>query len=275
METERMRQSPLRRAVTLVRSITYALAFYVTTALFLLICSPLLLCPRAWAMAGLKAHARACVFLLRIIAGTRLEVRGLEHLPAGAILVAAKHQSAWDTFALLTLFRDPAVVMKAELAQIPLYGWFCIKFEHIIVSRERAAVALKKLMADGRDRSAAGREILIFPEGTRSTPGAPPDYKPGVTALYEGLGIQCVPLALNSGLFWPRRSLLRHPGTIVVELLEPIPAGLDRRTFRDQLETRIEAASLQLMEEALKRDPGLPDPRGQDPAPQVRDKMKT
>lgn len=242
----------LRNAITVARSLAFAIAFYVATALFLVLGSPLLLGPRRWAMAGLRLHGLTCVWLLRVIAGTRLEVRGREHLPAGACLVAAKHQSAWDTFGLIPLFRDPAVVLKAELTLIPLYGWFCRKFEHIIVSRERAAVALKAMLATSRERIEQGREIVIFPEGTRTPPGAPPDYKPGIVALYEALGQTCVPMALNSGLYWPRRSLMRYPGTIVVEFLEPIPPGLDRRTFRALVEGRIEEASLRLIQEAAR-----------------------
>jgi 1-acyl-sn-glycerol-3-phosphate acyltransferase len=247
--------------MTLLRSIVFALAFYVVTALFLVIGSPLLLGPRSWAMAGLRLHGQTCVWLLRVIAGTRLEVRGHDKLPRGACLVAAKHQSAWDTFALIPLFRDPAIVLKAELAYIPLYGWFCRKFEHIIVKRDRAAIALKAMLTDSRERAAEGREIVIFPEGTRSPPGAPPDYKPGIVALYEGLGITCVPVALNSGMFWPRRSFMRYPGTIVVEFLDPMPPGMDRRQFRVELERRIEAASDRLIAEAAgsARPPPLPD----------------
>ncbi len=111
----------------------------------------------------------------------------------------------WDTFALVPLLHDPAIVLKDELKWIPVYGWFCLKFEHILVKRERAAVALKAMLRDAKDRAAQGRQILIFPEGTRRVPGAPPDYKPGYVALYEGLGLPAVPLALNSGLYWPRR----------------------------------------------------------------------
>ncbi|MGE0626684.1 MAG: lysophospholipid acyltransferase family protein [Hyphomicrobiaceae bacterium] len=236
--------------MTILRSVTYLIAFYLATALFLVLGSPLLLGPRQWAMAGLRAHARACLWLLRVIAGTRMEVRGRENLPTGACLVASKHQSAWDTFALVPVFRDPAIVLKAELGLIPLYGWFCRKFEHILIRRERAAAALKSMVADARDRAAAGREIVIFPEGTRRPPGAAPDYKPGVVALYEGLGLPCVPVALNSGLYWPRRSVLRYPGTIVVEILEPLPPGLDRRTFKAELERRIEQATGRLLAEA-------------------------
>ena len=236
--------------MTLLRSLAFAAAFYVSTALFLLLGSPLLLGPRSWAMAGLRAHARTSLWLLRLIAGTRIEVRGRENLPAGACLVAAKHQSAWDTFALVPLFRDPAIVLKAELAAIPFYGWFCRKFEHILVRRDRAAAALKAMITDAKAKAAQGREILIFPEGTRQAPGAAPDYKPGVVALYEGLGLPCVPLALNSGLYWPRRKLIRHPGTIVVEILEPLPAGLSRAEFRKELQRRIEEASARLVREA-------------------------
>lgn len=233
----------------LLRSLLFALAFYVTTALFLVLGSWLLLAPRSWAMAGLRTHAIVSVWLLRVIAGTKLEVRGHEHLPAGASLVVSKHQSAWDTFGLVPLFRDPAIVLKDELKWIPFYGWFCVKFEHILVKRDKAAKALKAMIADAEQRAGQGREIVIFPEGTRQAPGAPPNYKPGYVALYEALKLPCVPLALNSGLYWPRRSLLRHPGTIVVEFLEPIPPGLPRKEFRELLEARLEAAAARLVAE--------------------------
>lgn len=238
----------------MVRSILFAITFYVVTALFLILGSWLLLAPRAWAMTGLRWHGVTCVWLLARICGTRMEVRGREHLPRGPCLVAAKHQSAWDTFALIPLFRDPAVVLKEELKWIPLYGWFCMKFEHILVRREKRASALKRMLATARTRAAEGREILIFPEGTRRPPGAPPDYKPGVVALYESLGLPCVPMALNSGLYWPRRSLARYPGTIVVEFLPPLPPNLPRAEFRQRLETDIEAATARLLAEAARVD---------------------
>lgn len=234
----------------MARSLLFAVAFYLNTALFLLLGSWLLLAPRSWAMVGLNLHARASLWLLETIVGTRLEVRGLDKLPRGPCLIVAKHQSAWDTFALVPLFRDPAIVLKDELKWIPFYGWFCVKFEHILVTRERAAVALKRLITDARARIADGREVVIFPEGTRRPPGAPPDYKPGYVALYEALGVPCVPLALNSGLFWPRRQLVRYPGTIVVEFLDPIPAGVARGEFRALTESRIEDACRRLIEEA-------------------------
>jgi 1-acyl-sn-glycerol-3-phosphate acyltransferase len=234
----------------MVRSLVFAVAFYVTTALFLVLGSWLFFAPRSWAMEGLRLHALASCWLLEKIVGTHLEVRGHEKLPRGPCLVVAKHQSAWDTFGLVPLFRDPSIVLKDELKWIPFYGWFCVKFEHILVKREKAGVALKSMIADARARAAAGREIVIFPEGTRRAPGAPPDYKPGYVALYEGLGLPCVPLALNSGRFWPRRTLRRFPGTILVEFLDPLPPDLPRKAFRDELESRLEAACTRLNEEA-------------------------
>ncbi len=239
----------------MLRSALYAFAFYLTTALFLIFGSPLLLAPRRLAMMGLRAHARSSRWLLEVICGTRLEVRGGEKLPEGPYLIVAKHQSAWDTFALIPLFRDPAVVLKDELKWIPLYGWFCVKFEHILVRRDKAAAALKTMLRDAAARVGEGREILIFPEGTRRAPGAEPDYKPGYIALYEHLGVPCVPLALNSGAFWPRRSLMRYPGTIVVEFLDPIPPGLPRKDFRRLIETQIEAATDQLLVETARTRP--------------------
>lgn len=246
-------QSQNPSASVIIRSLIFAAAFYGTTAAFLVLGLWLLLAPRAWAMAGLKLHGRICVWLLKVICGTGFEVRGREHLttPEGSgILAVSKHQSAWDTFALIPLFNDPAIVLKDELKLIPLYGWFCIKFEHILVKREKASTALKSLISAARDRIHQGREVLIFPEGTRSSPGAVPDYKPGYVALYEALQVPVVPIALNSGVYWPRRSFWRYPGTIIVSCLPPIPPGLPRAEFRTRLEKAIEAECAALLSEA-------------------------
>jgi 1-acyl-sn-glycerol-3-phosphate acyltransferase len=238
----------------LVRSLAFVVVFYLNTAAFLLLGSWLLLAPRRWAMEGLRLHGLASLWWLKVICGTRVEVRGREKLPKGACLVAAKHQSAWDTFGLIPVFRDPAMVMKAELGWIPFYGWFSHKFRHIFVRRESGPSALRAMLRDAGDRAAQGREIVIFPEGTRRPPGAPPDYKPGFVALYDGLNLPCVPLALNSGLFWPRRSYIRYPGTIVVEVLDPIPPGLPRAQARALIQERIETATARLIAEAKGSD---------------------
>lgn len=233
-----------------MRAFLFNVLFYVTTVLFLGLGSPLLFGPRSWAMAALALHARTELWLLKTIVGTKLEVRGREKLPKSACLVASKHQSAWETFALIPLFRDPAYLMKRELFWIPFHGWFSYKFEMIPVDRDKGPTALRRMLAEAKIRAAAGREIIIFPEGTRRAPGAPPDYKTGVFLLYEALQIPCVPVALNSGLFWPRRSLKRYPGTIIVEVLDPIPPGLPKREFLPRLQETIETASNRLIAEA-------------------------
>ena len=242
----------------MLRSLTFRAVFYLNTALFVILGSPLLLGPRRWAMAGLSAHARTTLWWMRVICGTKVEVRGREKLPEGAALIAAKHQSAWDTIGLIPLMRDPAMILKRELLLIPLYGWFCRKFEMIPVQRDLRGTALRQMMRVARERASQGRDIVIFPEGTRKPVEAAPDYKPGVVMLYEQLGIPCVPVALNSGLFWPTGSTMRYQGTILVEFLDPIPPGVPRRAFMPLLQERIETATARLVGEG-RADGHVPD----------------
>ena len=175
--------------------------------------------------------------------------RGLEKLPAGGYLVAAKHQSTWETFALLPLFDDSDLHHQARAEWIPLFGWFTIKADMIPIDRGAGAQAIPKMLAHARQALRDGRQIIIFPEGTRRAAGAEPAYKFGVARLYAELDVPCVPIALNSGLFWPRRKFLRYPGTIVVEILDPIPPGLEPNAFFERLQDDIEGATARLIEE--------------------------
>lgn len=234
----------------MLRSIVFGVLFYVTTALFVVLGTPLLFGPRRWAMAALRLHARTELWLLKHIVGLDYEVRGLDKLPKGPCLIASKHQSAWETFALIPLFRDPTLLMKRELFWIPFHGWFSYKFDMIPVDRDAGPKALRRMLRAAEKRIANGREIIIFPEGTRRPPGAPPDYKTGIVLLYNALNVPCVPVALNSGYFWPRRSWWRRPGTIVVEILDPIPPALPKAEFLDRLQSAIETASSRLLAEA-------------------------
>jgi 1-acyl-sn-glycerol-3-phosphate acyltransferase len=234
---------------SIARSLLFNILFFVTTTLFVVIGSPFLVLPRSWAMAALRVHARFELFLLRVIVGTKIEVRGRDNIPEGACLVASKHQSAWETFALIPIFRDPALLMKRELFWIPFHGWFSYKFQMIPVDRDKGPSALRRILREAKKRIEGGREIIIFPEGTRRASGAAPDYKTGIALLYEALRAPCLPVALNSGLFWPRRSVLRRPGTIVVEILPAIPPGLPKDEFLRRLEATIEGASNRLIAE--------------------------
>ena len=233
-----------------LRSIIFNVIFYINLILFLVLGSWLLLAPRIWAIRALQAWAKSSLWWLKIICAINIEVRGQEHILAGPCLVAGKHQSFWETFAVLPLFDDPCMVLKRELTFIPFFGWFCLKFKMIAVERSAGSAALRKLVARGKEEVARGRAIIIMPEGTRRGVDDPPDYKPGAAALYNALSVPCVPFGLNSGLFWPRRKFLRNPGTIIVEFLPAIPAGLPRKEFQKRLELAIESSSTRLISEA-------------------------
>jgi len=235
--------------VIAIRSLVFNVLFYVNLVLFLVLGAGFFFTPRKWSIQALQAWARTSLWLLRAVCGTAMDVRGRQHIPKGAALVAGKHQSFWETFAILPLLDDPAMVLKKELTYIPFFGWFIYKFRMIAVERTAGSAALKTLMRRAEQEIAAGRQIVIMPEGTRRAPDDPPDYKPGAAALYGLLGVSCVPFALNSGLFWPRRKFLRHPGTIVIEFLPAIPPGLPRKIFQTQLQEAIETATARLVAE--------------------------
>ena len=233
-----------------LRSLLFNLAFYIVTAVMLVGTLPLFfILPQAFGMSVVRNWAKVAVFLHEKIAGIRMEVRGAENIPPGAALVAPKHQSSFETFALIPLLRNPTIVMKRSLRWLPIFGQYTIKTGMIHVDREGKTSALRALAERAREEIAKGREIIIFPEGRRRAPGAPPDYQPGIALLYRTLNVPVVPVALNSGLYWPRRQFLHYPGTIVVEFLPPIPPGLDSRTFLTKLQSSIETASARLIAE--------------------------
>jgi 1-acyl-sn-glycerol-3-phosphate acyltransferase len=210
---------------------------------------PTLLLPRRFLWALVRSYARVSLWLLRVICGVRVEWRGLNNIPPGAVLVASKHQSLWETFALLLVLDEPVYIVKRELIWLPLFGWLAWKCGMIPVDRGARSQALAGMTVHARAALAAGRKIIIFPEGTRRAPGAEPKYKYGVVHLYAETGAACLPIALNSGLFWPRRSLMRYPGTVRVEFLPPIAPGLDKQTFAALLERTIEDATARLVAE--------------------------
>ncbi len=236
-----------------LRSVIFNIVFYVNLALFLVLGSEFFLTPRKWSIRALQTWGKSSIFWLRVIVGTRMEVRGIENIPAGPCLVAGKHQSFWETFAILPLLDDPAMVLKKELTYIPFFGWFIYKFRMIPVERTAGTQALKRMIEQAEREIGAGRQVVIMPEGTRRAPDDPPDYKPGAAALYGKLNVPCVPFALNSGLFWPRRRFLRRPGTIVISFLPPIPAGLNRKVFQSRLQEAIEIETAKLVAEGRRQ----------------------
>jgi 1-acyl-sn-glycerol-3-phosphate acyltransferase len=233
----------------IVRSVLFNALFYLNMLALMLLALPTLVLPRRAILEVVHIWARINRWLLRAVCGITVELRGLDRIPTGPLLVAAKHQSAWETFALAPLFADPAFILKRELMWVPFFGWYAWKAAMIPVDRGARSQALAAISAQARIELARDRQIVIFPEGTRRPPGAAPNYKYGVVHLYAESGVACLPVALNSGLFWPRRSIRRYPGTIVAEFLDPIAPGLDKETFFARLQEAIETATMRLVVE--------------------------
>lgn len=231
----------------LIRSLLFQLVFYVWSAVLAILWTPFLLGPGRWTLTMFRLWANGITAMLRVICGVRVEVRGREHIPTGAALVAPKHQCMLDVFASFAWLPASVYVMKQELEKIPWFGWYAKKVRTVIIDREGGAATLRQMVREAKERFAEGRQLVIFPEGTRTKPGAKADYKPGIAALYRELDVPVHPVATNAGAHW--QSLKRYPGTIVYEYLEPIPPGLKRAEFMRILEERIETASARLLSE--------------------------
>ena len=238
--------------LNLVRSIIFNVLFYLNTLILLIVALPTFFLPYRAIIWVAKTWGRINLVLLRIVVGIKIEVRGREKIPKGPILVAAKHQSAWETFALVPLFDNPVFIVKRELQWIPIFGWLMIKGRMVPVDRSAGSQALVEMAERARIELADNRQLIIFPEGTRRAAGAEPRYKFGVAHLYAAEGVPCLPIALNSGLFWPRRSIRRIPGTVVIEILDPIPPGLEKDVFFKRVQGDIETATARLVEQGRK-----------------------
>ena len=233
-----------------VRSLIFNVLFYVLTTFWVLVAVPTMVMPPRAFMVIAKCWSRSGVWLMRVICGTRVSYRGLEKIPAGPLIVASKHQSMWETFALMQFFDQPLFIYKRELAWIPLFGWYLVKSRMIGVNRDGGVRSLIDMAKRAPEEVLRGRQLIIFPEGTRVPVDAAPSYKTGIGQIYAKCNVPCLPVALNSGLFWPRRTFLRYPGTLIVEFLDPLPAGLSRKEFTTQIATLIEDASVRIVAEA-------------------------
>ena len=236
--------------MTALRSLLFNALFYGLTAILCVLVLPSLAFPRGVLVWLGRVWAWIMVVLLRFLCGIDHEVRGLVPPGPGGRVYAFKHQSAWDTIMLPLLVRDPMIVMKKELLAIPIFGWYLLKTRQVAIDRGGGGVALKRMLRAAEAGARAGRPLVIFPEGTRMAPGTRRAYHPGVAALYGHLGLPVVPVALNSGRLWGRRSFAKKPGHIVVEFLPAIEPGLGRAAFTAELERRIEEACARLEREA-------------------------
>ena len=230
-----------------LRSLLFNLLFYPNFVFWAVIALPTLAMPRKALLRVANWWAQSNIFMMRVICNIKVEYRGTEKIPKGPLIVAAKHQSMWETISLLHFFEAPFFVLKRELLRIPLFGQYLMKANMVPIDRSSGRRALTTIVKRASEEVRNGRQFVIFPEGTRRPPGAPPDYKAGVGLIYADCGVPCLPVALNSGLFWPRRTFMRYPGTLVVEFLDPLPPGLPRGEFLARLESMIEEATERLV----------------------------
>ncbi len=242
-----------------LRSLVFQVLFWANTILLMLIWLPGLLMRRQVSMELGRTWGRTSLWLVEKICGLKIEWRGLENIPpeGGAMIVASKHQSIWDTFVLPIRFPDFSYILKRELVMIPFFGWYLLSAQQVGINRAKGGKLLPQLIEKAKHIFAQGRQLFIFPEGTRRPAGAPPAYKFGIAHLYAATGAPVLPVALNAGLFWPRRSFLIRPGTAVIEFLPLIPPGLPPRAFFEKMQSEIETASDRLIAEAVAKDPAL------------------
>jgi 1-acyl-sn-glycerol-3-phosphate acyltransferase len=231
-----------------LRSLVFNVLFYGVLVVLIIIALPTLAMPLPALLTVAGWWARTSIFLMRVVCNIKVEFRGADRIPKGPLIVASKHQSMWETFALLPLFERPLFILKRELIWIPVFGLLLLKAEMIAVDRSAGGRALIRMTRRAGEAVRRGRQLIIFPEGTRTPVGAPPHYKAGVGQVYVDSGVSCLPVALNAGLFWPRRTFMRYPGTLVVEFLDLLPPGLSRDQFLTRAREVIEDATNRIVE---------------------------
>lgn len=236
--------------MTWFRSLIFLIFFYTLTPLSLAVYILLLPFNRSVMQNAVGSWARLMSWGLRVICGCKMEIRGRENIPDEPVIFASKHQSAWETYVFYMLYNDPAYVLKKELMSIPVWGWLAVRADHIPVDREAGMSALKAMVRDVKTKLSSGRPVIIFPEGTRTEPGEDTLYHPGIAALYTQVDAPVVPVALNSGMFWGRKSFMKYPGKIVIEFLKPMPKDLKRKPFMSALKTQVDGATDRLCQEA-------------------------
>lgn len=238
------------------RSTIFNICYYILIAFSCVLLIPTLILPRKFFLGVVHYFVHATTFLERMILGLKYEVKGLEHLPDdNRYIIAAKHQSAYETTKLHILFKDPAIVLKRELLKIPLWGWYLAKSDQIAINRSTPKKAIESIKAEAKRVAVQNRPIVIFPQGTRVSPKTTPQerlYKVGIVRMQEATGLPIIPMALNTGTFYPRNAWIKRPGTITFEFLPPIEyiEGRNPDETLKKIEMSVEEASSRLRENA-------------------------
>lgn len=237
---------PRSKISLIIRSTLFNIYFFVASAL----CA---IGGCIWLLGSRKSSFKAAILWEQVvhwgtkyIVGLDYRIEGYENLPRGACILASKHQSAWETCSFCGIFPTVVFIAKKELSYIPFIGFHFMKQKVILVNRRLGAKAKSDMIRQAKERVQEQDRIIIFPEGSRTAVGSSPKLKTGIFYMQQELGIPVVPVALNSGVYWPRRQFLKYPGVITVRILPPLPQGLSRETFMQQLEEAIHQTSKDL-----------------------------
>jgi len=231
-----------------LRSLVFNVLFYVVIVFLALVAIPTLFMPVHALLTVVRWWSNATLFLMRTICNIKAEFRGVEKIPKGPLVIASKHQSFWETFTIAAMVDRPIFILKRQLIYIPVFGQLLTKAGVIAIDRSAGGKVLVDMTRRARAAVQSGCQLVIFPEGTRRAAGAPAKYKTGVSHLYSACDVPCLPVAVNSGLFWPRRTFMRYPGTVVMEFLDPVPPGLPKDEFIARVRTEIEEATGRIVE---------------------------
>lgn len=234
-----------------LRSLIFIIYIYLTMTILAFVCLPFIIFSRRVAVETVRFWIKSTRIALRVLCGITTEIRGVENIPEGPLIWASKHQSMYDAFVPWLVLDHPAIIIKKELLWYPVFGWYAWRTDMIAINRSGGSSTLRKMIEASRKRMTEGRQLLIFPEGTRQLPGAPPKYRPGVFGMYDELDVPIVPVATNIGLCWPRRGIKRRPGKVVIEILPVIENGMQKKPFMQKLEHDIETACERLLDEGL------------------------
>ena len=234
-----------------LRSLLFVVWIYLTMAIIAFVCLPFIIFSRRVAVEAVRFWIKSTRLSLRIFCGIKTEIRGVENIPDGPLIWASKHQSMYDAFVPWLVLDHPAIVIKKELLWYPVFGWYAWRTDMIAIDRAGGSKTLRNMINASRKRMTENRQLLIFPEGTRQAPGAPPKYRPGVFGMYHELDLPIVPVATNIGLCWPRRGFRRRSGTVVIDILPVIATGMQKKAFMEKLEGAIEPACERLLDEGL------------------------
>lgn len=223
-----------------IRSLIFNIAFWLWIGIVGIGGLPICIVYPPFTFSVARTWARGSLWLLHMLCGITHEVRGREHIPARAAIIASKHQSAWDTIVFWTLIKRPAYVLKRELIFLPVFGWYLLLLRNIYINRKTGTAAMKRMLREAELRAKEERTLIIFPEGTRTLPDATVLYQPGTAALYQHLKLPVVPVALNSGRLWQKNAFIKKPGVITIEFMENITPGMKNRDFMTKLQNIIE-----------------------------------